>query len=178
MLLTAVLLSAALAAEEMVVSPAPAVPRVNNNTESSAYGASEVQTHLRVDVKDDTSAVRFIRDNNAPFVVTKAFPLKHADAYEIRGYIVAAISGKQFSSSPVTVDAIKFYDGSMREVEPVPLKLEAHALQPAGAFRLLAVFGPVVEIAHHAVLRQVRHGGGRGGACGKQGQQEAEKPGP
>lgn len=106
------LLSAALSAEEMVVSPAPAVPRVNNNTEGSAYGASEVQTHLRVDVKDDTNAVRFIRDNNAPFVVTKAFPLKHADAYEIRGYIVAAISGKQFCSSPVTVDAIKFYDGS------------------------------------------------------------------
>ncbi|MBO5695714.1 MAG: hypothetical protein J6S98_09955 [Lentisphaeria bacterium] len=111
-LLAAILLASALSAEEMVVSPAPATPRVNNNTEGSAYGASEVQTHLRVDVKDDTNAVRFIRDNNAPFVVTKAFPLKHADAYEIRGYIVAAISGKQFSSSPVTVDAIKFYDGS------------------------------------------------------------------
>ena len=111
-LLTALLLSAALNAEDMVVTPAPATPRVNNNAEGSAYGASEVQTHLRVDVKDDTSAVRFIRDNNAPFVVTKAFPLKHADAYEIRGYIVAAVSGKQFSSSPVTVDAIKFYDGS------------------------------------------------------------------
>ena len=111
-LLAAILLASALSAEEMVVSPAPATPRVNNNTEGSAYGASEVQTHLRVDVKDDTNAVRFIRDNNAPFVVTKAFPLKHADAYEIRGYIVAAISGKQFSSSLVTVDAIKFYDGS------------------------------------------------------------------
>ena len=111
-LLAVILLASALSAEEMVVSPAPATPRVNNNTEGSAYGASEVQTHLRVDVKDDTNAVRFIRDNNAPFVVTKAFPLKHADAYEIRGYIVAAISGKQFSSSPVTVDAIKFYDGS------------------------------------------------------------------
>ena len=111
-LLTALLLSVALNAEDMVVTPAPAVPRANNNAEGSAYGASEVQTHLRVDVKDDTSAVRFIRDNNAPFVVTKAFPLKHADAYEIRGYIMAAITGKQFSSSPVTVDAIKFYDGS------------------------------------------------------------------
>jgi len=111
-ILAAILLASALSAEEMVVSPAPATPRVNNNTEGSAYGASEVQTHLRVDVKDDTNAVRFIRDNNAPFVVTKAFPLKHADAYEIRGYSVAAISGKQFSSSPVTVDAIKFYDGS------------------------------------------------------------------
>ena len=70
------------------------------------------------------------------------------------------------------------HGAALREVEPVPLKFEAHALQPAGAFGFLAVFGPVVEIAHHTVLRQVRHGGGRGGACGKQGQQEAEKPGP
>ena len=52
-LLAAILLASALSAEEMVVSPAPATPRVNNNTEGSAYGASEVQTHLRVDVKDD-----------------------------------------------------------------------------------------------------------------------------
>lgn len=100
------------AAEEMILTPAPATPRAENNSEGSAYGASEVQTHLRVDVKDDVKAVRFIRDNNAPFVVTKVFPLKHADAYALRGYIMAAVNGKQFSSSPVVVDAIKFYDGT------------------------------------------------------------------
>ena len=51
--------------------PAGGLPALGNNP-TGAYGASKVEAKLNVDIKDGVDKVHFIRDNNDPFVVTKA----------------------------------------------------------------------------------------------------------
>lgn len=43
---------------------------------------SQVQTHIRLDVKEDTKEVKFINTNNDPWIFTKVYQLKNADPYE------------------------------------------------------------------------------------------------
>ena len=42
------------------------------NTPSAGYGSSTVQTQLRVDIKPSDQAVRFVRTNTDPFVITSS----------------------------------------------------------------------------------------------------------
>lgn len=86
--------------------------RDENWRPGAEYAPSSVQTQLRVDVKDGEEAVRFIRDNSDPYVVTKVYRLKNADPYAVRGYLLTAVGGVKSSASPVNVDAVKFSDGS------------------------------------------------------------------
>ncbi len=90
----------------------PGVSRDANSNTTAGYGSSNVQTQLRLDVKDGTGAVHFIRDNTDPYVITKAYRLKHATAYAVRGYLLAVVRGTQVSASPVQVDALQFNDGT------------------------------------------------------------------
>ena len=109
----AVLATAGLFADETIVHKAAlSEPRADNVKQSGEYAPSSVQAQLRVDVKEGDSAVRFIRDNADPYVLTKAYRLKNADPYAVRGYLLTAVGGVKTSTSPVNVDAIKFNDGS------------------------------------------------------------------
>lgn len=90
----------------------PGTPRSENADSTKDYGSSTVQTQLRLNVKESTNAIRFIRDNTDPYVLTKAYELKHAEPYALRGYLLAVVSGKKVADSPVQVDALKFNDGS------------------------------------------------------------------
>ena len=110
---TAAAASAPLWAEEVTVTPKP-IPgtiKANANVPSAGYGSSTVQTQLRVDVKDSDKAIRFVRSNTDPFVITKLYTLKHAEPYALRGYLLMVVKGTQVDGNPVQVDAIKFNDG-------------------------------------------------------------------
>ena len=85
--------------------------RDKNVNPSGEYAASSVQAQLRVDVKEADGAVRFIRDNSDPYVLTKVYRLKNADPYAVRGYLLTAVTGVKTSISPVNVDAVRFNDG-------------------------------------------------------------------
>ena len=110
---TAAAASVPLWAEEVTVTPKP-IPgavKADTNIPSAGYGSSTVQTQLRINVKDSEKAIRFVRTNTDPFVITKLYTLKHAEPYAIRGYLLAVVRGRKISGNPVQVDAIKFNDG-------------------------------------------------------------------
>lgn len=108
----AALAAAGTFADETVVHKAAlSEPRDRNVNQSGEYAPSSVQTQLRVDVKEADGAVRFIRDNSDPYVLTKVYRLKNADPYAVRGYLLTAVTGVKTSTSPVSVDAIRFNDG-------------------------------------------------------------------
>ena len=81
------------------------------NAPSSGYGSSSVQAQLRLEVKDGTKAIHFIRDNNDPYVITKAYELKHADPYGLRWYLNAIINAKRVDQNRPSVAALKFNNG-------------------------------------------------------------------
>ena len=59
-------------------------PTSNSNP---AYGNSTVQAQLRLNIRDNTEVVHFIRDTNDPKIITRTYLLKHADPYSIRPYL-------------------------------------------------------------------------------------------
>lgn len=81
------------------------------NAPTSGYGDSNVQTHLRLDVKDNTKAIHFIRDNNDPYVITKTYELKNANPYALRVYLQAVLYARRVGENRTNVDALKFNDG-------------------------------------------------------------------
>ncbi|MBP5181452.1 MAG: hypothetical protein J6331_00340 [Lentisphaeria bacterium] len=91
--------------------PAGGLPALGNKP-TGAYGASKVEAKLNVDIKDGVDKVHFIRDNNDPFVVTKAYVLKHADPYTMKGIIRHAVASTSIKGNPVAVDAIRYVGGT------------------------------------------------------------------
>lgn len=77
----------------------PAPPRDSNFGNTDAYGNTRVEVHLQVPVKDEAKVVHFVRDNNDPRVVTKAYLLKHVDAYEIRDYLRQMVQSKRVGNT-------------------------------------------------------------------------------
>ena len=90
---------------------------------------SQVQTHLRLNIKDDTKEVKFINTNNDPWIFTKVYALKHADPYELRPYVRSAVQSYRVTPANPThidngtpnssagpgaakVEAIKYMDGA------------------------------------------------------------------
>ena len=59
-------------------------PTGNDNP---TYAPSNVQAQLRLDIRQDTDTVHFIRDTNDPKILTKTYVLKHASPYAIRPYV-------------------------------------------------------------------------------------------
>ncbi len=90
----------------------PGSPQSQNFQPTKGYGDSTVQTQLRLDVKDSTKAIHFIKDNTDPFVITKAYELKYAEPYALRGYLLSIVRATKVVGNPVEVDSVKFNDGS------------------------------------------------------------------
>jgi len=101
-------------AEDITLTPKaiPGTLRSENSENTKGYGGSTVQTQLRLDVKDATKAIHFIRDNTDPYVLTKAYVLKNAEPYALRGYLLAVVKGTKIADSPVQVEALKYNDGT------------------------------------------------------------------
>ena len=114
LLFTAAALSVPLWAENITLTPKaiPGAVKADANIPSAGYGSSTVQTQLRVDVKDSEQAIRFVRTNTDPLVITKLYTLKHAEPYAMRGYLLSVVQGTKVRGNPVEVDAVKA--GSLR----------------------------------------------------------------
>ena len=113
LLFAAAAASAPLWAEDITLTPKaiPGTVKANANVPSAGYGSSTVQAQLRVNVKDSEQAIRFVRTNTDPFVVTRLYTLKHAEPYALRGYLLSVVQGTKVGGNPVQVDAVKFNDG-------------------------------------------------------------------
>ncbi len=94
----------------MVASFALDAASVNDAT--PAPDRSQMQTHLRMEVKDDTKAIHFINTNNDPDIFTKVYVLKHADPYELRPYVKSAVRSERVAGDATKVEAIKYEDGT------------------------------------------------------------------
>ena len=79
--------------------PAPYVPRDSNIQNTPSFGPSKVEARLLVHVKDGTDKVHFIRDNNDPRVVTKAYLIKNADPYDLRDYLRQMVQSKRVGNT-------------------------------------------------------------------------------
>ena len=113
-LFTILLSSTLLPAEDtirIIPEQIPGKSKADFNAPSSGSGSSSVQAQLRLEVKDGTKAIHFIRDNNDPYVITKAYELKHADPYGLRWYLNAIINAKRVDQNRPSVAALKFNNG-------------------------------------------------------------------
>ena len=73
---------------------------------------SQTQTHLRLNIKDETKAIHFINTNNDPDIFTKTYVLKYADPYELRPYIMSAVRSERVRGDATKVEVIKYEDGT------------------------------------------------------------------
>lgn len=73
---------------------------------------TQVQPQLNVEIGKETEQITFVNTNNDPYVYTKVYRLKHADPYEIRPYVMAAIRSRRVNSNVTKVEAIKYQDGT------------------------------------------------------------------
>ena len=86
-------------ASSLAAADLPGVPRDSNFNNSSGYNSTRVNAQLLVDVKDHTKVVHFIRDNNDPRVITKAYLIRHVDPYEIRDYLRQIVQAKRVGNT-------------------------------------------------------------------------------
>lgn len=100
-------------AQTVTLQPQPIAgkPKADFNAPTEPYASSSVQAHLRLDIKDGTKAVHFIRDNHDPKVITKTYELKHANPYGLRFYLNAIINAKKVDVNAPSVSAVLFNDG-------------------------------------------------------------------
>lgn len=96
---------------KLVPEQIPGKPKADFNAPSAGYGSSSVQAQLRLEVKDGTKAIHFIRDNNDPYVITRTYELKHADPYGLRWYLNAIINARRVDQNRPSVAALKFNNG-------------------------------------------------------------------
>lgn len=96
---------------KLVPEQIPGKPKADFNAPSAGYGSSSVQAQLRLEVKDGTKAIHFIRDNNDPYVITRTYELKHADPYGLRWYLNAIINAGRVDQNQPSVAALKFNNG-------------------------------------------------------------------
>ena len=81
-------------------------------TPRSAPLGSQIQTHLRLDIKDDTKNVKLISTNTNPNVITKTYVLKNADPYEMLPYFQTAVKAQRTAHNTSKVECMKFNDGT------------------------------------------------------------------
>lgn len=114
-LLAAMILPLTAAADTF--TPQPGVLYSGDGEELYRTG-SLVQTQLRVNVDEKTNRLHVINTNNDPDIITKAYVLKHADPYEMRPYLRAAVStervpgGNKQSGGFAKVECLKYNDGT------------------------------------------------------------------
>lgn len=109
-IIAAVFLPAAVFAADYPI--VPGTPRAENNKTTPGYESSRVDTRFNVDIGKETRVINIIRDTNNPFVITKAYELKKANPFAIRGYLLDMVKPKKISSSDTSVDAILYNDGT------------------------------------------------------------------
>lgn len=89
-----------------------AISAVNAAEATTDYKETEVEAKLNIMVKEDTDVLHFIKDNTDPDVITKPYVLKHADPYEIRGYLREMVQTRKIDDSDTGIQAIKYNDGT------------------------------------------------------------------
>ncbi|HRR27850.1 MAG TPA: hypothetical protein P5270_00660 [Victivallales bacterium] len=99
---TGIVVFAVFSGKLMADSPTPA-PEPNGST---------IQTQLRIDVDKNIDTLHLISTTNDPYILTKTYVLQHADPYEIKPYIRAAIRAERINGDNTKVEAIKFNDGT------------------------------------------------------------------
>lgn len=79
---------------------------------TGGYAPVGIDAKFNIDVDKDTHTVRMVRDNQDPYTITKAYEVKNANPFAVRGYLLNVVKAKSLRTSPVSVDALKFNDGT------------------------------------------------------------------
>ncbi len=111
-LVAAVMLPLAAAETIHLVPEVPGGQPGFGGSPTGGFAPVGIDAKFNVDIAEDTHTVRFVRDNEDPYTVTKAYELKNANPYAVRGYLLNVVNAKSLRTSPVSVDALKFNDGT------------------------------------------------------------------
>lgn len=82
------------------------------NAPTPPAAPTRVTPRLNVEIGKETEEVTFVNTNNDPFVFTRVYKLQHADPYELRPYVMAAIRSRRIDTNNTTVEAVKYADGT------------------------------------------------------------------
>ena len=115
----------------------PGVPRDSNFNVTGGYDSTRVHAQLILEVKDDTKAVHFIRDNNDPRVVTKTYVLQNVDAYGFREYLRQMVQAKRVGNTSM----LQQYPGNTASA---PLMAMASSVQ-LGAVNSQMGYNPIAQ---------------------------------
>ncbi len=111
-LVAAVMLPLAAAEPMHLIPEVPGGQPGFGGSPTGGFAPVGIDAKLNVNIAEDTHTVRFVRDNEDPYTVTKAYELKNANPYAVRGYLLNVVNAKSLRTSPVSVDALKFNDGT------------------------------------------------------------------
>ncbi len=79
---------------------------------AAPYDNTRIDARLNVSVKENTNVVHFVRDNADPNVITKAYVIKNADPYELRGYLRKIVQTRKINDNMTNIQIVKYSDGT------------------------------------------------------------------
>jgi len=82
----------------------------------------------------ESEALHIILSDNDPKLLTKAYLLRHADPYEVRGILRQAVQSTRISGVPTGVECLKYNDGTGAVI--VTAEAYRFAPQPGGALSI------------------------------------------
>ena len=132
----------------------PGVPRDSNFNVTGGYDSTRVHAQLVLEVKDDTQAVHFIRDNNDPRVVTKTYLLKNVDAYAFREYLRQMVQAKRVGNTSM----LQQYPGN---TAAAPLMATTSSVQ-LGAVNSQMGYNPAAQLGSNTAVECLKYVDGTG----------------
>ena len=76
------------------------------------FDKTRVLADLKVHINENVDKLHFVRNNNDPSVITKAYIIKNAELYEIRPYLRSIVNARRVIESDVGVECIEYNDGT------------------------------------------------------------------
>ena len=132
----------------------PGVPRDSNFNVTGGYDSTRVHAQLVLEVKDDTQAVHFIRDNNDPRVVTKTYVLKNVDAYQFREYLRQMVQAKRVGNTSM----LQQYPGNTAST---PVMATTSSVQ-LGQVNTQMGYNPAAQLGSNTAVECLKYADGTG----------------
>jgi type II secretory pathway component GspD/PulD (secretin) len=132
----------------------PGIPRDSNFNNTGWYDGTQVHARINVKIDDDTEKIHFIRDNNDPRVVTKAYRLKNIDAYEFRDYLRQMVQAKRVGNTALQ----QIYPGNSTNPNIATLS----SVEPTTPVTAQPTYNPDLQLGSNTAVECLKYVDGTG----------------
>ena len=132
----------------------PGVPRDSNFNNTGWYDGTQVHARINVRIDDETEKIHFIRDNNDPRVVTKAYRLKNIDAYEFRDYLRQMVQAKRVGNTSL----LQNYPGNTNNPDIATLS----SVEPTTPATSQPTYNPALQLGSNTAVECLKYVDGTG----------------